>query len=297
MKFKNLILFIGLFASSFLSGFAQNNSFPTENAIWNYRVGAENSLTGQSQEKTVYYTICGDTIVEDYIYNKLYETWDTVICGNNLRDFIGGFRQEEQKVYFIPYNKAVGYPYYYPAYFGEEFLLYDFGVSIGDTIHIEYNCRYYLFTWQYQNLKGFHFDIYNPRMLIVSNIEVENGIKKIILEGEHYDIWYEGIGSPYGFFNSGYPDLLDGYSFGFSLQCFKYDDTVKYKNNSECNTCFCQNFIDIKEEKINIGNINIFPNPTNNILKIEGVENIKSINIYSIYGKLIEKNMYKFNTD
>jgi hypothetical protein len=140
---------------------------------------------------------------------------------------------------------------------------------------------------------------YNPngRMLIVSNIEIENGIKKIILEGEHHDIWYEGIGSPLGFFNAGYPYINDGYSFGFSLNCFKHNDTVKYIDNVDCNKCFCKAYINVEENNYSYS-INIFPNPTKDVLNIELPENVemKSINIYSIDGKLIEKNMYKFDS-
>jgi hypothetical protein len=278
---KKLIFILTLCVAT--SAFAQN-SFPTSNAIWNYTVSAEDYY-GNRGERNVYYTIYGNTIVNDYTYNKLYTTFDTIMCGDNLGEFIGGFRQDGQKVYFRPNN-------------GEEFLLYDFGVSVGDTISIDYNFRYYF--WRHNNYKaGYHdFMDYMSKTFIISNIEIENEIKKIYLHATdgYDDVWYEGIGSPYGFFNAGEIKINDGYSFEFSLNCLKHNNTVKYLNNLECNKCFCKNYIDIKEETIDTEAMNIFPNPTKNILNIETSENIeiKSINIYNIDGKFIEKNRYNY---
>ena len=54
------------------------------------------------------------------------------------------------------------------------------------------------------------------------------------------------------------------------------------------------NYIDIQEKAIET--IHIFPNPTNGVFNISIPENIniKSISIYSIDGKLIDKNNYSF---
>jgi len=270
--------------------FAQN-SFPTSNAIWNYTVSASDWVSGNTGGKNIYYTICGDTIIGDNVCSKLYTTLDTIICGENLSEFLGCFRQNGQKVYFIPYYKAYSI---YPAYFGEEFLLYDFGVSVGDTVHVNYGFHYNF--WKINGSEaGYHNFMNNMgKALIVSDIAIENGIKKIVLKNE-YDIWYEGMGSPFGLFNAGTVQSLDGYSFSFSLICFKYNDIVKYLNNFECNKCFCMNYINIQEKAIET--INIFPNPTNGIFNIgiPGNINIMSVTIYSIDGKLIKKNIYSFH--
>jgi hypothetical protein len=54
----------------------------------------------------------------------------------------------------------------------------------------------------------------------------------------------------------------------------------------------------ILENKL-LKNISIYPNPITDILNIDIPKNInvKSINIYSIDGKIIEKNMYSFKSE
>jgi len=238
------------------------NSFPTSNAIWNYKVNAEASISGQHGEKIIYYTICGDIIVNENICNKLYINFDTILCGNNLGEFKGYFRQAEQKVYFTPYYKEY-YDYqlgrHFPAEFGQEFLLYDFGLSVGDTIDLNYGF-YYRF-WRNLNYETYYHDHefgHQLKRLIVNRVENENGMKKIYLGyGSDYDIWYEGMGSIFGLFHKG-EQILDGYSFGFTLNCFKHNDTIKYLYNSDCSKCFCQNYINNKKDTINRNNIQIY---------------------------------------
>ena len=263
-----------------LTAFANaQNSFPTNNAIWNYKVRAENWLSGVNGSANVYYSICGDTIFNNTTYNKLYTTLDTTICGENSGQFLGGLRQDEQKVYF------------YCAQF-REFLLYDFGLSIGDTMDIDYGF-YYSF-WSNNNKHEF---MEQYQRLVVNNIQIVNGIKIFSLSQDFGQdiIWYEGIGSINGLFHKGIP-TLDGYSFDFTLNCFKHNDIVEYLSNPDCNKCFCRNYVGIKENTMN--NVNIFPNPTKDILNIDIPENIniKSITIYSIDGKLIAKKKYSFNS-
>ena len=230
------------------------------NAIWNYHFWSSNSWTGTTTEKTIYYTICGDTIVNGYTYVKLYETWDTIICGNNLFSFIGYLRQDGQKIY---YNGC---------------LLYDFGVSVGDTVYIKY---------AYPN---------PPKTLIVQNIDTINGIKIIYLDGEYGfgDVWYEGIGSPLGLFWAGYIPALNGISQGYHLNCFKQNDTIKYLDNYQCGKCFCQNFIDIEEETINAETIQIYPNPTSGQIIVKTLratsphDDTSSLQIYDITGRIVQ---------
>jgi len=245
------------------SALAQN-SFPTSNAIWNYKVTASDWFSGKQGERNVYYTICGTDTINDIVYSKLYTTFDTIICGENLGQFLGYFRQNGEKIYFLPYVYYFEPGYGWRSEFGSEFLLYDFGLSIGETIDLDYGF-YYRF-WNNDKIK--HEFIEQYKRLIVNNIYIVNG-KKVIDLGE--DIWYEGIGSIFGLFHKGMP-ALDGYSFGFILNCFKYNDTVKYLNNSDCNKCFCKNYVDIKEHIKDFDNINIYPNPTTGELRIMNYE-------------------------
>jgi len=263
---------IPLFAFCICNAFAQNN-FPTSNAIWNYSVLADDWFSGMSGEKNIYYTICGNTTINDTVYYKLYTTLDTIMCGENLGEFKGYFRQDGSKVYFTPYSLS-----------GPEFLLYDFGLSIGDTIVLNYGF-YYRF---WKNLNGHHyyddheFNDWQYKRLTVNNVGFENGIKVIYLDD---DIWYEGIGSIFGLFHKGEQEL-NGYSFGFSLNCFKHNDTIKYLHNTDCNKCFCKDYIDVKDYIQDFSNMYIYPNPTSGKFKITNYElRMGCIEIFDIMGR------------
>ena len=291
---KNLYFILAMCMAT--NAFAQN-SFPTSNAIWDYTVSAEAWLSGLKGEKTIYYTICGDTTINDNVYYKLYTTLDTIICGDNLEEFKGYFRQDEQKVYFTPYYKEYYAPYpigHVAAHFGPEFLSYDFGLSIGDTIELDYGF-YYRF-WKYVNYTTyyhnheFEFDVQH-RTLIVTDIGHVNGRKIINLEaidlpyGQREDTWVEGMGSTHGLFFKGRP-MLDGYSFDFTLNCFKHNDTAKYVRNLDCNKCFCMNYINIKEHINCFDNIKVYPNPTTGELQVTSYElQITSAEIFDVYGR------------
>ena len=248
---KTLIILV----TCITTGVFAQNEFPTSNAIWNYKVWASSIYPPWQSERNVYYTICGDTIINEIVYNKLYTNYDTIICGENLGKFLGGIRQNGQKTYFIPIE------------FGTEILLYDFGVSIGDTILFNYGFCYDF--WNHHNNHHYFYEHHNRS--IVSNIEIENGIKRIYLEDEGYsiDTWAESIGGLNGLFQKG-EQPLNGYSFGFDLSCFKHNDTIKHISNPDCEKCFCQNYIDNKEDTKS--NIQIYIDITNYELRITNYE-------------------------
>jgi hypothetical protein len=86
---------------------------------------------------------------------------------------------------------------------------------------------------------------------------------------------------------------LDGYSFGFSLDCFKHNDTIRYIDNLDCNKCFCKAFVNIEKNRITKETITVSPNPVENTLNIHSNHTqIQRIEIFDIYGRLIlsEKN-------
>ena len=126
MKKYVLILLILISVKAFSS-----STFPDSNAIWNV------NIEGSGPIKEVLYGLKGDTLINDTIYNKLYTLSDTTLSNENMKDYIGGFRQEGQKVWFKP------------AYWTEpNILLYDFSASVGDTVwhnaclHLSNNSEY-----------------------------------------------------------------------------------------------------------------------------------------------------------
>ena len=266
---KKLIVF--LFVALSLNSYAQN-SFPTSNAIWNeeYRI----SPWGFHQ-----YGMKGETIINDTLYQNLYILSDTTLdCINEQSLPCGFIRQEEQKVYFKPYGF---YGYYVDDEWIEvmypDFLLYDFGASVGDTIW---------HGWGTYDGGNFYVD---EIFSIIQNIEIENGRKIYYIDGcgRLDDVWYEGLGSYRGLF--GHIFAIPLYeSFPNKLVCFKHNNIVEFLDNPKCNRCFCTNN-SIDDAKIET--IQIFPNPTDGILSIRASNNeiINRIEIMDMNGKTINQ--------
>ena len=220
-------------------------SFPDSNAIWN--VNTVSSTGTPSGE--ILYGLEGDTLINDTLYHKLYLLADTTLKSKNLKEYLGGFRQEAQKVYFKPeYGNVM------------EFLLYDFAKQIGDTVW--YNASLYI---SYNGEHSFEGD---NKFNIVQDIIVESNHKRFIFYCDYnkQDECITGIGSIHGPFGPIVQIPLSGNS--YHLACFKHNDTVKYSNNLMCNKCFCSGLTSIDEKKNNIDGILVFPNPVQNFLSI-----------------------------
>lgn len=234
--------------------------FPDSNAIWN--VNYINSVGTPTDE--MLYGLKGDTLINDTLYNKLYALSDTILSVENLEVYIGGFRQEGQKVWFKPKYGNVN-----------EFLLYDFAAQIRDTIWHNVGL-----TTEYD--KGQTVLVFNSNYYFISVVldkYINNGFEKYNVETGPFDKqmgflwsvrhdWIDGIGSATGIFWQHYvPPLSNPYT--KELGCFKHNDTVKYQSNLKCNKCFCSGFSGIDEKKNNPDWFGIFPNPAKNLLTIE----------------------------
>jgi hypothetical protein len=221
--------------------------FPDSNAIWSINIIGSD---GKSKDQ-VLYGLKGDTLIRDTLYNKLYLLSDTTLENKNLKEYLGGFRQESLKVWFKPQNWTY-----------TNILLYDFSASVGDTIW--HNSYLHLFAYSHSH----EFTI-NETFDVIQNISVENGEKKYTLLALKpvSDEWYSGFGSVLGLFGPiiSYPLTGDIYKLG----CFKQNDIVKYKNNLICTKCFYCGSTGIAVEKNDSDLISVFPNPAQSYLTIK----------------------------
>jgi len=268
------------------------NSFPTSNAIWNER-GFYKSQYHNGVVNHVLFGLLGDTTINDVTYNKLYSLSDTLLIEKNLQEYIGAFRNEEQKVFFKP------------AYWTHpDILLYDFGAKEGDTV---WHNAAFIYNNYYDNFYEPHYSTIfpAPHYSIISAVDTTKNVKVYFTNRppEHFlsflyldfDIWYEGVGSMRSLFLpllsdihvvlSKLIDVLD-----FNLDCFKQDDTAKFIY-SNCNKCFCpKNNVGILENELGVNSINIYPNPTNGKLRITNYElriTNYELRITDITGKIV----------
>jgi len=202
---KKLYLILAMCVAT--SALAQN-SFPASNAIWNMHIQIRYvygfDMPGNCN---LLYRLDGDTIMNEIMYNKLYIS----------NKFSGVIREDNQKVWF-----KMG---------TDEYLLYDFGASVGDTV--------------WHNLVFDNSEIYElpyPGFgySIIQNITISNGIKHLYTRTNlgDYNVWIEGMGSDNGLFGHlpMHRCLCEEY-WVYSLGCFKYNDEIKYIS-CECNSCF-----------------------------------------------------------
>ncbi len=222
-------------------------NFPDSNAIWNVNtVDSEGIPTGE-----ILYGLKGDTLINDTLYHKLYILEDTTLEDLYSNDYLGGFRQDSQKVWFRPKYINI-----------TEFLLYDFSGQIDDTIWhnagltLKYNLDH--------DFEG------GESYSVIQDIFEDSGEKIFILYSPRppleQDEWINGIGSKYGLFGSIIAFPLSGNT--YNLACFKQNDTVKYENNLKCDKCFCKGSTATDEKENNTDGIVVFPNPADNSLSI-----------------------------
>jgi hypothetical protein len=239
MKTKFLLLLFAIVSANVFS----QSVFPESDAIW----------TIQKDNREYYYGLSGDTIINDTTYNKLYLLNDTTLNIDMEDMYMGGFRQQEQKVWFRP----VCMIYTEGEESDDEVLLYDFSKNIGDTI------------WNVGYIYGGYGSgdpcIYKSSrasiISVIENVFYDDDKKGYFVSLYRYaDGWahptdlestviIEGIGDiEKGLFMFlHYPPMSE--ITRFKLACFKQGNEVKYVDNSKCNTCFCYSTAGISELK------------------------------------------------
>jgi hypothetical protein len=155
---------------------------------------------------------------------------------------------------------------YYASDYSEEYLIYNFNLNAGDEITLK-NMWGYEYIWTVENVETIYF--------------AEKNRKRITLfldEGGLRNYWIEGIGSTLGLLFSG----NFAYDFSTDLLCFYQNDEMLYSNPdwSSCNVS-----VSIAENKYKF---NVFPNPTNDYINIETTEQIESLTIYDLTGRVIK---------
>lgn len=240
--------------------------FPTSNAMWREQsYGFQCSCCADFQ-----YTNDGDTIVNMNTYHKLlksgvrYQEDLMGGCTTNIseiiHEFAGCFRNDSL-------NKLV---YYIAPFTSNETVLYDFNLTVGDTIP--------------PSLLNENGTIVN----VVANIDTVflGGVyrKRFIIDSCFQQLYYiEGIGSTYGLLSPTRCPFEQVYT----LQCFKSNSLPVYPDNTtNCSPATANNV------SLEINQFSISPNPSSDALFINTNLNCYDICIMNSIGQLIlQKNM------
>ncbi|MPM83593.1 hypothetical protein SDC9_130659 [bioreactor metagenome] len=161
---------------------------------------------------------------------------------------------------------ATGKVYYRNVQDTSEWLLYDFGAQVGDTVPVNISATV-------------HVD-----MLVdsIDSVYIYNRFRKRILFENCYESWIEGIGSTCGMLESGHSNLVGAQDF---LLCFYKNDTLLY-SDSQFSFCYYNNvgLPETEETKVRL-----YPNPVSgtSVLSIENKFAMEHaiVEIYSIAGE------------
>lgn len=265
---KHLFLFLSLIIFFNITVKSQKYfPFPTENVNWNVYL---ESSCDESPPDTILlrYTIHGDTTINEILYNNMcLEYGDT---SNPVINSIGGLREDDKKVYFIG-KDFIGYDHY------EEVLLYDFSKQIGDTIK--------------HSSDGIFYSVIED----IDSININGSYRKRFQVNNHWfyhnpDYIIEGIGSVQNGL-LGHITMIPtcGYHYWEHI-CFREQGIVKYLNPS-FQDCFPKNLIALLYKIDFKKDIQIFPNPTNDLLIVENNINNKTLllKIYDVNGRLLNQ--------
>lgn len=222
-----VMLLINVFAIAQTSVY---HPFPESNAIWNIDCFVMPCRHSDLLHEYFSYTISGDTVINSITYHKWYipsVKYEADCDSVNVAGYVGAFRNDisNKKVYYINSGSNI------------EELLYNFNVTVGDTIK---RCG----TNQ----------PYTMKIVAEDSVLVGNDYRKMwhafSINSGSIDI-IEGIGGTFDPIN--YCTVIDPPI--YNLICFSQNGNINYPTSSPCNITSTINSIDSELS------VTILPNP------------------------------------
>lgn len=238
--------------------------FPDSNAVWNiYNYSSDPYMPSNCVQIGTYsYFMQGDTLINSNLYHKIFVPFFDMInnqpnlCNHfyPIIGYAGAIRQEIQsKKVWVVFKDSLS-----------ETLLYDFSLTVGDTMHlISQYCP--------------------PEDILVTQIDsiLLDGNYRKVLSNNHIKI-IEGIGSINGLFEAS----CRNFSPIWNLTCFRQNGNTVYPDS----VTNCELITLVPNSSNQIYSIIPVPNPFHVFTRIKipnYYENIGlTISIYDVYGKL-----------
>lgn len=288
--FYTFLLFpiaIGMFPTCLVA--QTYHPFPDSSAIWRI----ETTISSDPDPTFVFHHsvfISGDTLIGNTLYHKLYR--GNILASDTLAsNYTGSIREVNKRVYLhldslAAHNISMfGFSNFFgfcrwmngsdTSVLNKDLLLYDFNVSVGDTILYDYldstkieisSIDSILIQSQYR--KRYHYNFVSSNY--INNC---NGLFWF------YNYYIESIGSPLGVFGH-----LGTYFENHSeLLCFE-DTKIAYPD-----TTSCINAVGINEEMVKENSVAVYHNPNNGLFKftIEAPFQEANLTIFDLTGKVI----------
>lgn len=168
------------FSTTFM--FAQEEGHPNPNSIYYTKSWCVYPMGGNMQSMQAYYMVMGDVSINGKDYMRLMDLYSS-------ESYVGALREDGHKVYFLPNGEK------------REYLLYDFGLELGESVDVGLNGESHVVT------------VVGIDSVYVLGVRRRLRIEDETIRDNHWSwpaYWIEGIGSdlgilsPYGW---GSPDL------------------------------------------------------------------------------------------
>jgi hypothetical protein len=261
---KKPILILILLAAISASG----QNFPTDSAYWKVQfVNIDCNDYNLCYEYQ--YFLKGDTLFGDKTYDKIYLTarffynwtqWTFDDLGYQGAIY---YDHPEEKVYWRPSGAL------------QDTLLYDFNLSVGDTLPETF---VYDRDWMIIRIDLIDTIMNNNDSIVRYHMDNAGWGGEYILHG---------IGSTTGFLEPIYPFFESENH----LSCFQnYTDSISYPGPDYQN---CEIFTTVKDNPENPGHIRVYPNPAYEVLNIDNATD-SHIQLFSVTGLLISESEITF---
>lgn len=247
---RNATLLLALSASLHLS--AQDFPFPTSDATWVQYF--ETMVTPPPLPQFAWISTA----------NFCMDGSDTLIAGTNYTrldhcnaGYVGGIRSVDEAVYFFPADST------------QEYMLYDFGALVGDTIFDVY-VNEFLATgnqgWQEPVLLDVVVTASAPSSAYGGRVavQVQAADPDWGLDSE----WIEGMGSIHGLFAFNPLNVSD---YWYGLHCMSHNDTTLWNGSYSGTPGSCAPInLSVNDSAQDALRVNVFPSPTSGIVNISG---------------------------
>jgi len=256
-----------LFASLSLSVFAKSQTnvyypIPDSAAVW-YEEGV--FLVSSTPLDLDYfkqsYSTGNDTMIGSYTYTKIHRNYYEYAIYMNIGQGVYNYT-----LYLLRQDTATRRVYLYRN--GSDTLLYDYSLSVGDTVPASYKIR----DW-------------NPSMIItitaIDSVLVGGNYHKRLNTNIGFLKYIEGVGSNQGFI----PVMLDFEAGDNDIMCFSVNGIFQYSNLNWSGPC-----LPLSQNEITTNDfVSVYPNPSSGIFNINFGDAYLQISEIEIYNSLGEK--------
>jgi hypothetical protein len=210
--------------------------FATDNAVWTntqytYTFNPPNPIPESELTSLEVYCVNGvDTTIQSEVYTKVYH------C---LYLYKGAIREENSVVYFVPADSS------------NEYLLYDFGAQVGQTLTDVF--------------VGFHNDdsfMLQDFTVQQTDTEIIGGVSRRVVYVDQFR-WIEGIGCETGLFMEPWTNVS---MYENRLECFSMNDQMIYPNSGTEPCPYV--FVGMNGIEDSSDPIAFYPNPTDEAVTI-----------------------------